>query len=70
MFENPGNKIKKITTVLCIIALVCIAIASIVCLVAANILAALLILLIGGFSTYFSHLLLYAYGELVENSAM
>lgn len=73
MFENPGRRIKRIATIVFIII-------SIACIVGAffismcvkdseySLLVFCVAMLAGPFLAYLQALLLYAFGELVENS--
>lgn len=73
MFENPGGRIKRIATIVfTIISIACIVGAFFISLCVKDSEYSLLVfcvaMLAGPFLAYLQALLLYAFGELVENS--
>ena len=67
MCEFPGKNIKKMATILCILAFIAVAVLAVNTMIVSSIFGGIIILLVGGFIAYFFNLLLYAYGELVDN---
>lgn len=79
MFKNPGKKIKKVATVLFWLFAVPIALASVIFLAIGmgmelmDPLLAFVLFLLGTplalFCLWFAHLLLYGFGELIDNTS-
>jgi hypothetical protein len=69
MFENVGEKIKAIAVALFWVVAIASVIGAIVLTVKTDTAVYLLIALVGIFSAYVSALLVYGYGEMVENSS-
>ena len=79
MYKNVGRKIKTLASVLTWIGIVASVIAAIVCFVAASkttygsgmyIAYGIAVLVIGCLASWLSNLVLYGFGELVDNSSI
>jgi hypothetical protein len=68
MFDNPGDKIKKLATVLFWVSVVGVVCYAISFLIAGNFLLFLVCIIAGPLAAYGNMLLVAGFGELVENS--
>lgn len=66
MYDNVGGKIKKLASVVAVIGIIASVIAGI-CIMAVSAISGLIVAAIGAFVSWISNIVLYAFGDLVEN---
>lgn len=70
MFSNIGGKIKTTTAVCCWVSIVLLAIAGIALISSGAALYGIIMLIAGPLTAWISSILMYGFGELVENSCI